>query len=243
MKVLIDKGRMTFLRKMENEATLSKLADLECPHLSVAIYYADEPRDFVLFTDLELKLLIKNSAGPDVRNVFSREPLMQIVFELTKALPESKANAFEVDLQLRSIKEGDTGRYLYVPGSQKPKPADGLEELAALQCTADAAGRAATLAKQAPQGVVAAATASAANALPAVQPSDDFTPPRVGTSTHTIFTFCANAWKEANYADTKNVLDGIKKTAVDKLVPTGLNISTVRTQAARWYQHRQRFVI
>lgn len=243
MKILIDKSRMIVLRKMQDEATLSKLADIECPHLPVAIYYADAPNDFVLFTDLELKLLIKNTSGPDVRNVFSKDALQRIVFELVRSLPETVANGFEVDLQLRAIAAGDEGRYLYVPGGSKPRPADGLEELVALQCAADAAGRAATLAKAAPQGVAAAAPVSAPAAVAKVTPSDDFAPPRPGTSTHMIFTFCANLWKEAGYEDNKATLDNIRKKAVDQLVPTGLNISTVRTQAARWYQHRQRFVI
>lgn len=233
---------MVFLRKMADETVLSKLAEIECPHCSVAIYYCDEPRDFILFSDLELKLLIKNSAGPDVRNVFNKDALMRIVFEMVRSFPESTANGFEVDMQLRSIDPNDSGRYLYLPGSHRPRSAEGLEELVALLCSADAAGRAASVAKQLPQGVAAPAAAQAARA-PAAASSDDFVSPRVGTSTHTIFTFCATAWKDSNYSDNKATLDGIKKTAVDKLVPTGLNISTVRTQAQRWYQHRQRFVI
>ncbi len=243
MNIIIDMERMIFLRKMDNHQTLSKLCDIECSYTATRISYTDTPADFGHLSDLELKLLIKNSFGPDVRNVFSKDALLKIVHQVVADFPATTANGFEVDVQLRSIADGDTARYLYVPGASKPKPADGLAELAALQATASSATRAAMLAKREPQGTVAPAAAIAPSPTPAVAVSGDFVAPRPGTSTHSIFTFCAQAWKDAGYKDDKATLDGIKKKAVDKLVPTGLNISTVRTQAQRWYQNRQQFVI
>lgn len=235
MNVLINKESMVFLRRMENHSTLSKLADIECPHIAVAICFSDKPEDFSQFTDLELKLLIANSNGPDVRHTFSRDVLLKTVHAIAAVLPVTVADAFQVDLQLRSIPEGDKNRYLFVPGGTKPKLAEGLAELVALQAGANAVKQAATHATATPQGVAVPAAEAAA--------SGDFVRPREGTSTFTIFSFCANLWKESGYTESKSTLDNIRKKAVDSLVPTGLNISTVRTQAARWYQHRQRFVI
>lgn len=230
MNVLIDKERVVFLRKMGNRSVLSKLADMECPHIHTLIADANGLESL---TDLELKLLIKNGNGPDVRNVFSRATLLTTAHALAASLPESKVNGFEVDMQWRTIREGDTARYEYVPGSNVPRLVDGVEELAALL------GSPASVQTQAPATPVAPSAAK-----PAPSPSEDgFVMPREGTSTHTIFMFCARLWKESGFSDNKATLDGIRKKAVDQLVPTGLNISTVRTQAARWYQHRQRLVL
>jgi hypothetical protein len=239
MNVLIDKEHMMFLRKMQDHSALNKLGDIECPHIHIMICYADAPMDFNHLTDLELKLLIKNSNGPDVTNLYSKDSLCKIVHDLVKSFPEYVVNAFEVDLQWRYISEGDSRRYLYVRGSTVPRLAEGLAELAALQCAEDARQSVAMHANK----LAAPVAASSTPASFAVRESSDFSMPKAGTSTHTIFMYCATLWKESGFSADKNTLDNIRKKAVDQLVPQGLNISTVRTQAARWYQHRTRLVL
>lgn len=240
MNVLIDKENMMFLFKMEHQVTLSKLADMEFPHVATSIIYCDHHNDFVGLTDLEIKLLIKNSNGPNVVNVFSRDALLKIIHAMIQQMSEREANAYEVDLQHRTINPEDKRHFKYTPGSHVPSPVqDGVEEVAGWKYVGGATRPASAV--KAPATTTPAP--SAASALPApmqhVAEGDGFTMPKEGTSTYTIFMFCANSWKEDNTA----TLDAIRKKAVETLVLQGLNISTVRTQAARWYQHRQRLVL
>lgn len=238
MKVVIDMGRMLFLRKMQNEQSLRLLADMEYPHLHIAIRYCDTPTDFASFTDLELKLLIRNSGGPDVRHIFAHDTLMKVAHEIVSQFPVTMVNGFELAMQHTHVRPNDTRRYQYVPGAMVPMLAEGLAEHAALM------GSCSTLpapASPAPAVAGPAVAASALRALPSA--ADDFVMPREGTSTHTIFMFCAQLWKESGFSTNKSTLDSIRKKAVEQLVPTGLNISTVRTQAARWYQHHERLVL
>lgn len=235
MYVLIDRERLVFLRKHGHQPTVSKLADLECPHHHAVVCGADSPSGFTTFTDLELKLLIKNTTGSDLRNVFGRETLLRQACQVAAQLEVDDVDGFELTMQVMSIKDNDQQRYQYVRGSKIPRCMEGLEELAGKVC----AGAPLPQPASAPN-VQGATTPAATPAQPAS--SDDFVMPKEGTSTHRIFMFCATLWKESGYSDNKATLDNIRKKAVDTLVPAGLNVSTVRTQAARWYQHRQRLV-
>ncbi len=247
MQIIVDLENMLFLRKHEDYATLSKLCDMECSHVSTSLMYCDHARDFVSFTDLELKTLIKNAHGPDVVNVFSRAALCDILVAMIKQMPVSEVNAYEVDLQWRTIIKGDKKRYQYVPGGFVPVCAEGLAELAGWKYKAGGAAsplpRPASPVTTLPQGAVATPGASTAPRAVQAVAVDGFSMPKAGTSTHTVFMFCAERWKEAGCVDEDDILDKIKKSAIEVLVPQGLNISTVRTQAARWYQHRTQVAV
>lgn len=237
MHVLIDKERLLILRKLDQRIVLSKLADLEHPHRHVAICYADEVRDFNGFTDLELKLLIKNAAGPDVRHVFARETLQQILLAMVQTLPVDVVNGFEVDMQLRSLGKDDTEPRLYVRGSTKPAPATGLEEVALKY--AGGGG----MPPPSPANAVPLPTPAAqAPSAPRAPQSDGFVEPKEGTSTHKIFSMCTKLWREAGCEDSKRVLDDVKRKVLEILEKEGLNANTIRTQATRWYHNRQRLV-
>lgn len=243
MNVLIDRERLVFLRKLDHQPTLSRLGELECPHHASVICYADRPEDFGTFTDLELKLLIKNTSMQDLKNVFHRPSLLRHVYELAKMMPVDDVNGFELTMQLLTLKPDDKDRYQYVKGSRVPRNVEGLAELAAKTCAGVPLAGPASVPQPPQAATPAALPGMPAGVVAATDGSESFVMPREGTSTHTIFMFCARLWKEAGFTDNKATLDNIRKKAVDQLVPTGLNISTVRTQAARWYQHRQRLVL
>ena len=245
MNVIIDKENMVFLLKSQDQASLSKLCDMQFPHVAISTVYCDHPRDFISFTDLELKLLIKNSMGPDVTNVYSRDALMQIVHSMLLQMPEVQINSLEVDFQWRTIQPGNKKRHVYVPGGYVPASGEGLAEIAGWKYSKGAANAVPAQASPASTAPRTARATPTANAMPApsAKATGDFAMPKTGTSTHTIFMFCAERWKETGYSDDHTTLEGIRKQAVETLVPKGLNVSTVRTQAARWYQHRQQVVI
>lgn len=238
----INKDALVFLRKMDNQVTLRNLVNIEYSDIYTCIQEDDS--SYMLMTDMELKTLIKNSNGPDVRACFSRLSLLAVLKELVKGLPTFEANAFHIDLQSRAIHAEDGRRYKYMPGQPLPQLVpDGVEEYVALQYAGSALNVPASAPRSEPQATPAT-SASPQGAAPAASAStDDYVPPRPGTSTHAIFTWCATAWRDAGFPEDKKQLDDIRKKCVDSLVPTGLNISTVRTQAARWYQHRQRFAL
>lgn len=227
---------MRILRKMDNRnGALSKLTSLENPDIGCTVIYVDRWDDYKAFSVDELKKLITQSAGPDVTKLFDKDALMRVLHAMVQTMDVTVvANAFELDLQLRSVPEDDIQPYVYVPGAQRPA----LRHTPAPTLLAKAAGSAAALAKEGVQGQVAGTTS---NALPGAV-VEAFVMPKEGTSTHTIFMFCAQAWKDASFKDDKDTWDRIRKSAIDKLTKDGLNISTIRVQSARWYQHRQRLV-
>jgi hypothetical protein len=239
MIVEINRETMVFVRRMDNQSTLSKLAHIEHPHFSV--YITPEDGNYELLTDFELKKLIANSGGPDVKHVFSRSALVRVLHQLTQALPVFEANAFEVDMQMRTIPEDDDRPYVYVRGAMKPTLAEEGLDTVALQYAGNALNVPASTPQPRPQGTVAGSAPQAATRAPSAPSADDFVQPRPGTSTHDIFAFCAKLWDDTGRTADEKQLADIRKQAVDQLVPKGLNVSTVRTQAMRWYHNRQRF--
>lgn len=237
----IDKDNLVFLVRMGAQPMLRNLVNIEFSDLYTSIQEDDST--YMMFTDMELKTLIKNSGGPDVKHVFARASLIYILHEIVKSFSVFEVNAFQLDLQARAIGSEDGRRYKYVHGAVLPALVDEDAPYPVLQY----AGSALNVPASAPRTTVQAPPAG--NAAPQAQrptapaSTDDFVQPRPGTSTHTIFTWCGTAWRDAGFPEDKKILDDIRKKAVDSLVPTGLNISTVRTQAARWYQHRQRFAL
>ncbi len=242
MLVIVNKEDLVFHRKLEDQATLSKLANIELPDKHVAIMHASDPSGWSTFTDMEIKQLLLNSGAGDHSNVFSRPRLVALAVATAESVPaDTNVKAFEVDMQHRAIALDDERPYRYVPGALRPVLAEGLAEWAALQCAGGPLKAPASVPAHVPQPQAQGSAPQAANARPAVEPSGDFVQPKPGTSTHDIFTFCAHAWSETGFTTDEKVLADIRKRAVDHLVPKGLNVSTVRTQAMRWYHNRQRF--
>ena len=238
MYILINREKMLLLRKHPDQRVVSMLADLECSEHAVCVTFCDEVAGFFPLSDLELKLLIKNCNGPDVAHIWSRSTLDQIFMGMCATLPIfGPVSAYELTMQLASVRDSEDA-YRYVYGSMQPAPAEGLEELAALLYVAGTPRVEFT--PVAPANALGQATPlPVAPRAPLAFAEPDFALPRLGTSTHRIFEFCAKLWQDASYADDESVLKDIKKKAVDKLTAEGLNISTVRVQSQRWYQNRK----
>lgn len=235
MRALIDMEDLRVLHVHESADVLRNLDRVQAQHMHTALIYVDGPQDFNRFTDFELKLFLRNSGAGDHASLYSRPALLQLAFDAVRAMPAVAFNGFELSLQSAYLDDDDEGAYTFVPGKQKPVP--GLVEYAALQCVGGPLKAPANVPQHVVQAPVAASPA--APAPPAA--GSDFAQPRPGTSTHAIFAFCAKLWKDAGCTADEGLLGDIRKKAVDELVPTGLNVSTVRTQAMRWHQNRQRF--
>lgn len=241
--VAIDKDNLVFLRRMENQVALRNLINIEYTDVYTAI--VDDDSSYSSFTSAELKKLIKNSNGPDVERVFSHYTLGLTLVILVKGLPVFKADAFQLDLQSRAIHPEDGRRYKFVPGGGVPQLVEGDEPYTTLRYTGEAfsapLGSPASAPQPVAQGVVAANASTPGIAPAASASTDDFAQPKPGTSTHQIFMFCMGLWNAAERTNSEPELKKIREKAVSVLTAQGLNVSTVRTQAMRWYHNRQRF--
>jgi len=157
MYVLVNCDKMVFAYKHLNNTALGNLAHIEVAHSAVAIFPVDHLASYSRFTDLELKLLHRNTAGVDHIG-FSRDHLVRSVMALGMALPESVFNAFEVEVQARKISMEDQGFYRYVKGSTTPVR---LQELFEPEPMALQPGAALPVAPVLPASVQAAPTVQA----------------------------------------------------------------------------------
>jgi len=118
MYVTIDKTNCKFLRKHPDVNMLCNLAYIETPHLAVSIQPCDDHTFLNECTDLELKLLYKNTTGND--QVYFGSKLRYVLAELVSRLPVLDADKWELEYQANAIPEGNVTPYTYVKGSYKP---------------------------------------------------------------------------------------------------------------------------
>jgi hypothetical protein len=250
MYALIDRERMVVVHKHHDQRVISMLGHLEAAHRDTLNTFINESSGFGPLSEMDLRRIIKNT-GFEPGNV-PRSVLCAMLINLLNEMPESKVDLGALEAQCEWVTglKDDVDPYRHVPKAIRPalvEEHDVADFPPAYKAAEDCVQRAASA-----RNLPAATTPAPGDAERAAErPSatvghsivEDFTPPRPGSSTYTIFAWCATAWKESNYADDKKTLDTIRAKALDALTGQGLNASTVRTQAMRWYQHRQRFVI
>lgn len=127
MYISVNKDSMCFLHKHNDCRVVRSLAELESPHAHIVIFPCNDNDEvtWCRFTDLELLKLYRNTTG-SLTLGFYRPGLENLCYKAASALPDSDAVAWEIDIQVRSLSEGDTGRYRYVKGSTIPAPVDEL---------------------------------------------------------------------------------------------------------------------
>lgn len=119
MHVLIDKERCMFLAKHNNPTALTELSWLEAPDLACGVYQCDDAFGLDWLTDLELKLIYKNTTQLEYKG-YGRNALLAVIHELVTRMPIKDMNAYEVHMQaLRTLEPGIA--YGYVKGSMEPK--------------------------------------------------------------------------------------------------------------------------
>lgn len=118
MYVSIDKTNCKFLRKHPDVDMLCNLAYIESPHIDVSIQPCDHHTFLSECTDLELKLLYKNTTGNE--QIYFGDKLRYVLAELVSRLPVLDADKWELEYQAKAIPEGNVTPYTYVKGSYKP---------------------------------------------------------------------------------------------------------------------------
>lgn len=127
MYVTIDCDNLRFLRKHPDVLLLCNLAWIETPHISINIQPCDSPNFLSSFTDLELKMLYRNTTGQDQR--FYGDALRAVFMELVQGMPLFIGTASEVERQAALIPIDNDVPYLYIAGAGKPARQADLFEL------------------------------------------------------------------------------------------------------------------
>lgn len=238
MYILIDADKMRFLRKHQDAFALSNLVYIECNDCATKIVACDEPLDFDGFTDLELKLLYKNTTGEEYKG-FARDPMLCIVHELTTRMSEFVADKYQLALQAAYISEDDDSGYQFVPGAVKPAPVADLFEYTVLRVRRNPVSeqlalitplkRSKTLPALfpplAPSTPRPAAVRSAST--PPSAPAKGSVLDRINSKAETMWTA---AGKPTNPAAVKE----LRKQIVEQLVADGINQNSAGKGASLW---------
>lgn len=114
--ISVDRDRMVFLHKHEALDVVCNLNWIETRHAPVYIFCADDMGGYNHMTDMELKMLYRNTTGFD-HNIENREALLQILYDLAHRLPANDVHVFELDAQARKIDRDDENFYMYCKGT------------------------------------------------------------------------------------------------------------------------------
>lgn len=241
MYTSIDRDNMQFLARSENPTALSYLANIEAAHVSVVILPCDEPRDFFLLTDLELRILVRQTTGSDHSNAH-RPSLLATCVSLAQQLPERALNTFELEVQSNCIPDDDkAGRYSYAPGAHKPQRHADLFEPQRLTCVQGwSADRLAEFAKRAPQQAesVAAPSTAPERRSPAARPAAGVPAVPRGAGKVAVWASMDAIWEQAGKPMDVKLVQGLRKRCMDELEAQGFNRSTASCELGNWWKAR-----
>lgn len=244
MYVSVDKEHLIFLHKHPNGTVVSLLAFIEAPHVAVSVFPCTEARDFKRFTDLELLKLYQNTTG-GANPGFYRPGLEQICLNAVQALPETKAVAWEVDVQSRTIADGDCDRYVYVQGSMKPAPvnelfAPGLRAAVApelVQAAAALRGRAAGITQASAAGIAPTGRDRPVQATRVAAPGPVGAAPR-GGQREVIWACADKAWEAAGKPVAVPRVIELRKSMMDTLEAQGIKRTSASSELGNWMKSR-----
>lgn len=120
MFILVDRARMGFCYRHPSMSTLFNLAHIELSESPVLVF---QEEDFAgeLLSDLELKLLYRNTTDGEITPDMGRLTLVRALKDVLEKLPICDANSDETVAQAACISDQDEDVYLYVKGSNKPR--------------------------------------------------------------------------------------------------------------------------
>jgi hypothetical protein len=250
MYVSVDKENLVFMHKHSVQKVVSYLADIEAPDVHTVVMPCDSPLDFKGFTDLELNKLYRNTTG-STHPGFYRSGLEALCAAAAAALPETKAVAWECELQAKAIPAKDTAPYRYVYGSTAPAPVGELFKRTALRTTltseqeakfalqratlphssapATAAGIGGTAAPRPLAGATVAAAPRAAAIAPAA--------PR-GGQRELIWAHADAAWQQAGSPKDVSKVLVLRKRMMDELEQQGVKRTSASSELGNWMKAR-----
>lgn len=248
MYTLIDKDKLVFLAKHERVDTLSNLAWIQYPDAPVAIVPCT-PLGLFAFTDLELRLLYKNSTDCSYAG-YLRNALVQVVANLMVRLPETDCNAIEVRAQALSIAEDDEDTYRYVKGRTKPeevtadlypKPISVPRSEEVEIAIAQGKNLEFTEEPEVPFFDVTASSLTHTAPQPRIQKertaASVVAPPR-GSTRETIWSIADQMWEAAGKPINKQIILGLRKSMMDQLESQGVKRTSSSNELGNWQKVR-----
>lgn len=224
MYVLVDRESMVFRHAHPDHTVLSQLAHIEVAHVATYIFPVDEVRDFLSFTDLEMKLLYQNTTGQKYEG-YSRSHLNDLVLEAARRLPVSDVKPFEVQQQANKIPMDDSGFYRYAKGAFK---AARLQELFTPEALTVTPGSVAQQPAPGPDRTSAAAT---------VPPAPPAAPK--GGARAVIWSVADKMWEDAGKPTNSATVLALRKTIMAELEQNhGVKKTTSSTALGEWQKVR-----
>jgi hypothetical protein len=243
MHILINKDDMKLLAKHESPTALLNFAWLEAPHVSVSALLCDDPFGLESLTDLELRLLYKNTTG-HIQTGFSgvsRTALLSVNHELITRMPILDADEAELALQAEPIIE-PLVIYKYIKGSNKAQRQSDLYEPLTVKIARDEVNEQAAITaapfirKQIDELITPTAKQAhkSTQSVPRTPRTDNASSgeaPKSGSKTGRVWEIAdAIVATGANVSDLK----ALRKSIITACEAEGINTSTASVQYGKW---------
>jgi len=237
MNTIIDLTNMTFVYASENMRLLSSLAHIELFEVGTYVCDATYQGTYARFTDLELKLLYRNTFGSE--SFFNRGATIQILMDNARDLPQADADPYEALVQSNSIAEGDETPYRYQRGSMKPLVVDEAYAPTPLRLRPPVLGdkpfvpapKPSAQAPQAPAGP----DRTAASTKVAAAPREPRAP---GGARPRIFEVADSMWAAAGSPRDLTTVLNLRKQIMNALETEGIKRTTSSTALGEWQKTR-----
>lgn len=227
MWLLIDMTNLVVRHKYPDHRVINALAHIELSHVGTSVIKLERDTTFPQLTDLDLRLLYKNSTGQSFPG-YMRKQLEDWMRGIALAMPSSDVNPLEVFAQAAEVDAKDRNFYRYMKGSKVPELLSELWLPTALTATPEAGAAALLAPAPAPDSEPAAPTPQA---KPIAAP--------VGGVRGTVFDAADALWQAAGKpTDLKAVLS-IRKQVMDNLEAShGIKRTTCSTTLGDWQKVR-----
>ena len=233
MMISVDLDNMRIVHAHQDPQVISDLAHIELSHVSVRNMDAHNDKAWDKFTDLELKLLYRNTCGQELAG-YSKAHHIQQVKAAALAAPETDCVAFEVRVQALGIKLNDGRRYRYVKGAHLAAPVPDLFQPDGVQVRNPP-----TIAPAAPQaGPTGPDRTPAATSAPAPAAKAPSAPRTVGGVAKVVFDAADAAWEAAGCPRQPQAVLKLRKDVMDKLEQQGIKRTTASSTLGAWQKAR-----
>jgi len=235
MHVLIDLTNMRFVYAHENQRLLSSLCHIELNECATLLGEGCSQYTYARFTDLELKLLYRNTFGVD--SIFGRGGTIQVIMDNVPDLPQVDADPYEALMQADSIADNDDWHYRYLKGSMKPQMLEEAFTYVPLRMK--------HIPTQAPKPAASPVAAPPAGDRPAVgtvpapRPAAAPSAPRQGGTTAIIWQVADAMWEAAGKPTALPTVLALRKTMMSELeAKHNVKKTTSSTSLGNWQKAR-----
>ena len=250
MYVAVDREEMKFVYKHTDLNVVINLMWIEYPRQNLEAelhaFGLSDAAGLNDFTDLELKMLYRNTTGGDHSDCIARNAMLQIVYDLAEALPANDVNPFEVECQAAAIKEEDLYNYRFAGGSTTPAKVNDLYDIPPLKANSSitsesSARKGETPAVAARRGRDRARANTLATSKTEPIATSCAAAPKRGSAKVIIWEVADAMWAEAGSPLDKAEVLELRKKIMTALLDKGIQKTTSSSQLGNWHKARAPF--